>query len=323
MVLILEFIFQANRGFSTCQEIKEKDSDPTFRNSVSKQDSINKPKIALLNSPVVAAIQSSLQNKSIYCNTPPVEYANYSVNANMKTDNTYNSNANGFQNQISSPILMRKPMQNKIDDRILKEDSETKTPVLRRKQVSFNDNPPPISSNILKKKSNVTFPDSPNVNCLIKPPLPKRNENTRLSSPGKLSDSASDPPVDFLKDLQRVMRKKWQVAQKCKLEPTTTPHEILGFREYPILSEDYKETNVSNWVQEHYGHCGQGNPPNLYENITSKPNEKAPDYVDNRYSVTSSSTHDGSTGSKKKPPPPIPKRSENTQLSAISIQKSH
>lgn len=71
----------------------------------------------------------------------------------------------------------------------------------------------------------------------------------------------ADPPKDFLKDLQRVMRKKWQVAQKCKLEPSTTPHEVLGFRDPPAMLPDYKETNVSNWVQEHYG------PNNFYENV--------------------------------------------------------
>lgn len=54
-----------------------------------------------------------------------------------------------------------------------------------------------------------------------KPPPPRRSENTRLSS-GPLPE----PEPDFLKDLQRVMQRKWQVAQKCKQEPTTTPHEV-------------------------------------------------------------------------------------------------
>lgn len=41
-----------------------------------------------------------------------------------------------------------------------------------------------------------------------KPPPPKRSETTKLTSPKRLQD----PPTDFLKDLQRVMRKKWQVS---------------------------------------------------------------------------------------------------------------
>lgn len=132
-----------------------------------------------------------------------------------------------------------------------------------------------------------------------KPPPPKRAESTKLSSPKKLAD----PPKDFLKDLQRVMRKKWQVAQKCKLEPSTTPHEVLGFRDPPAMLPDYKETNVSNWVQEHYG------PNNFYENV----------YRDNPDTVVeyaSSPVHARSDSIKsKRPPPPPPKRSETTQLS--------
>lgn len=42
-----------------------------------------------------------------------------------------------------------------------------------------------------------------------KPAPPKRSESTKLTSPKKLVE----PPVEFLKDLQRVMRKKWQVRR--------------------------------------------------------------------------------------------------------------
>lgn len=134
-----------------------------------------------------------------------------------------------------------------------------------------------------------------------KPPPPKRSENTKLSSPKKLAE----PPKDFLKDLQRVMRKKWQVAQKCKLEPATTPHEVLGFRDPPALLPDYKETNVSNWVQEHYG------PNNFYENLYS---------ADNVVEYASSPMHGKSEAVKcKRPPPPPPKRSETTHLSTTKM----
>ncbi|CAH1963829.1 unnamed protein product [Acanthoscelides obtectus] len=124
-----------------------------------------------------------------------------------------------------------------------------------------------------------------------KPPPPKRAETTKLSSPKKLAD----PPTDFLKDLQRVMRKKWQVAQKCKLEPETTPHEVLGFRDPPALLPDYKEHNVSNWVKEHYG------TNNLYENVYR--DEDCPPSTPQQQQK------------QKRPPPPPPKRSETTQLS--------
>ncbi|KAI5636443.1 PH domain-containing protein [Phthorimaea operculella] len=130
------------------------------------------------------------------------------------------------------------------------------------KKVNFADELPTCSDKRNKKISfNLNEPAPPP--SPRKPAPPKRNESTRLTSPKKLADSNSNPPKDFLKDLQRVMRKKWQVAQKCKLEPETTPHEVLGFREYP-LSEDYKETSVSMWVQEHYG-GGVEDP--FYENV--------------------------------------------------------
>ncbi|XP_023940847.1 abnormal cell migration protein 10 isoform X2 [Bicyclus anynana] len=160
------------------------------------------------------------------------------------------------------------------------------------KKVNFADDLPTCSEKKTKKISfNLTdAPPSPR-----KPPPPKRNESTRLSSPKKLADSNSNPPKDFLKDLQRVMRKKWQVAQKCKLEPATTPHEVLGFREYP-LSDDYKETSVSMWVQEHYG-SGVEDP--FYENVFGReapPRREEPKPI------------------KKRPPPAPPRRSDSTHL---------
>ena len=57
------------------------------------------------------------------------------------------------------------------------------------------------------------------------------------------SNGAMLPPRDFLQDLQRVMTKKWQVAEKCREGSQTnlrsgaspsamlTPHQVLGFRD--------------------------------------------------------------------------------------------
>ncbi|XP_059469181.1 amyloid beta A4 precursor protein-binding family B member 1-interacting protein isoform X2 [Neocloeon triangulifer] len=104
------------------------------------------------------------------------------------------------------------------------------------------------------------------------PPPPKRSVSTRLSSAPVSAESAA-----FLSDLQRVVRRNWQVAEKCKRDGNTTPHEVLGFRDPP----DYRETNVTNWLAEHYG--------TLYENVPARQSGKRP------------------------PPPPV--RSETTQLS--------
>ncbi|XP_031789307.1 amyloid beta A4 precursor protein-binding family B member 1-interacting protein isoform X4 [Nasonia vitripennis] len=157
-----------------------------------------------------------------------------------------------------------------------------------------------------------------------KPMPPRRSDSTRLTSPKKLAASDQAPPGDFLKDLQRVMRKKWQVAQKCKLDTTTTPHEVLGFRDPPPAIADYRETNVSNWVQEHYG------ADNLYENVyTTDPNAPV-EYVSSaggsparqpsvRFAEESRNVIATAIAGKRRPPPPPPKRAETTQLTTRAM----
>ncbi|CAD1471645.1 unnamed protein product [Heterotrigona itama] len=149
-----------------------------------------------------------------------------------------------------------------------------------------------------------------------KPMPPRRSDSTRLTSPKKLAASDQAPPGDFLKDLQRVMRKKWQVAQKCKLDSTTTPHEVLGFRDPPPAVADYRETNVSNWVQEHYG------ADNLYENVYATDPHAPVEYASSpaRQSTVRFADENRSINivnaiaSKRRPPPPPPKRAETTHL---------
>ncbi|XP_016921653.2 amyloid beta A4 precursor protein-binding family B member 1-interacting protein isoform X2 [Apis cerana] len=149
-----------------------------------------------------------------------------------------------------------------------------------------------------------------------KPMPPRRSDSTRLTSPKKLAASDQAPPGDFLKDLQRVMRKKWQVAQKCKLDSTTTPHEVLGFRDPPPAVADYRETNVSNWVQEHYG------ADNLYENVYATDPHAPVEYASSPARQSSVRFADenrsinivNAIASKRRPPPPPPKRAETTHL---------
>nr|XP_023013996.1 ras-associated and pleckstrin homology domains-containing protein 1 isoform X2 [Leptinotarsa decemlineata] len=177
------------------------------------------------------------------------------------------------------------------------------SPSLQRK-VNFQE---PLSPKKSGKKISFILPPQELPPLPKKPPPPKRSESTKLTSPKKLAE----PPMTFLKDLQRVMRKKWQVAEKCKLEPETTPHEVLGFRDPPPLLPDYKEHNVSNWVQEHYG------PNNLYENIYR-------DSIDGsvvEYATSPVHSRSGDCKSTpKRPPPPPPKRSETTHLSTPKTQ---
>ncbi|BES99889.1 Growth factor receptor-bound protein [Nesidiocoris tenuis] len=57
--------------------------------------------------------------------------------------------------------------------------------------------------------------------------------------------TSRDP--EFLRDLHRVVEKKWQVAEKCRLEQGASPHQVLGFRHYD------RSLSVSKWLEEHYG----------------------------------------------------------------------
>lgn len=176
-----------------------------------------------------------------------------------------------------------------------------------------------------KKVKRITFlddvqnipptPDSPTA----KPPLPVRSESTRLTTPGRLDapGSKSTPPRSFLNNLQRVMQKKWQVAQKCK-DFDKMPHEVLGFRD-PVLPSE-TERNVGAWIQEHYG--------SLYENLSP---HGSPPCADNSESLHPMSSHtlqpsppphaedlhrlSQTIPCRKKPPPPPPKRSDSTHLS--------
>ncbi|XP_044316847.1 abnormal cell migration protein 10 [Drosophila rhopaloa] len=166
------------------------------------------------------------------------------------------------------------------------------------------------------------------------PMLPPRSDLARLSSqsngsssevtsPKRLQESASNPPRDFLKDLQRVMRKKWQVAQKCKAEPATTPHEVLGFRDFSnedLLaahnlnsgansSHYYRETaNVSHWVQEHYEYAHNA----LYENVHAQ--GRAGGAGGDAGTPPLPPPPGNTVAAKKRPPPPPPKRSDKTHL---------
>lgn len=251
-----------------------------------------------------------------YSNPPPayVNPPNYRQSSTLPGSGSIQfSNNNGLRSSLRQTSLPRQISSNSIASTNSSSSSggnsmygvpymtdlktQQSSPHVQRK-VNFQDTASPkkttkkISFNLIPQE----VPPLPK-----KPPPPKRSDSTKLSSPKKLVE----PPVDFLKDLQRVMRKKWQVAQKCKLEPTTTPHEVLGFRDPPVLLPDYKEHNVSNWVQEHYG------PNNVYENIYRESSDNVVEYATSPVHVRGDYI-----GSKsKRPPPPPPKRSETTHLS--------
>uniref|UniRef100_A0A8D8XXV5 Abnormal cell migration protein 10 n=1 Tax=Cacopsylla melanoneura TaxID=428564 RepID=A0A8D8XXV5_9HEMI len=144
----------------------------------------------------------------------------------------------GFENDFPNGTIKRKPPKLPLTatTRQLKElaSMDRRVPTLER--VPSYSNLPPPPPELLASNTSLNEIEPP-------PPPPPR---------------LSPPSTAFLADLQRVMRRKWQVAQKCKEDLATTPHEVLGFRDVP----DYRETNVSNWIAEHYP-----TQTSLYENV--------------------------------------------------------
>lgn len=261
---------------------------------------------------------------------------------------------------IKPAVKSAPPYKNPPDYKSNKNDSPANPPPAPVKKVSFADSPV-----LLRRKMHSPEPlyQQHQEPFYAPGPLPPpRNDLTRLSncssnissvsqqqdfgSPKRLQESSSNPPRDFLKDLQRVMRKKWQVAQKCKLEPATTPHEVLGFRDFSSEelmahnlnsnSHYYRDTgNVSNWVQEHYGAGAPPPPMNeyaLYENVhnTNSPGSSnannmgmepqfavPPAATANQLQAANNSAAAAAALAqqrKKRPPPPPPKRSDSTHL---------
>lgn len=187
------------------------------------------------------------------------------------------------------------------------------SPVTLRKKVCFEDQVlGQTSATASPTKRLTTSSTSSSIYGSLPPKPPPRSEGTRLSTQVNTAVSSNN---EFLKDLQRVMQKKWQVAQKCKLEPETNPHEVLGFRDFEEWQKQnqvpyYRQTaNVSNWVQEHYG------PDSLYENLGGDMSTRPTAPLQQ---VPVSAMITGSIpvpANKKRPPPLPPKRSETTQLS--------
>merc|ERR1719232_2407111 len=59
------------------------------------------------------------------------------------------------------------------------------------------------------------------------PQGPIRNNPKKLSA----NENYNSLPRTFLDNLQKVMSKKWQVAEKCRQNENTSPYEVLGFRD--------------------------------------------------------------------------------------------
>ncbi|XP_022245831.1 uncharacterized protein LOC106462785 isoform X2 [Limulus polyphemus] len=153
-------------------------------------------------------------------------------------------------------------------------------------------------------------------NIYQKPEPPIRSETTRLSHQIPAIDKASysrgscsgqgqlqpiiTPPEYFLRDLQRVMEKKWKVAQQLSIDLTATPHQIMGFRDPCFLPPESSAIT----------HAPLHLPDSCHTNHHPKHH-----HHHHHHSHKSTDGHSRQTSmAKKKAPPPPPKRSESTHL---------
>eukprot|EP00092_Neocalanus_flemingeri_P013113 GFUD01014130.1.p1 GENE.GFUD01014130.1~~GFUD01014130.1.p1 ORF type:complete len:1210 (-),score=255.87 GFUD01014130.1:166-3795(-) len=109
------------------------------------------------------------------------------------------------------------------------------------------------------------------------PAAPIRYSPNKLSFSQECKDNYNSLPRSFLDNLQKVMSKKWQVAEKCRANEETTPHEVLGFRDEPINKVGQpnlysKNSAIGAWVLETqmYAHTPQyyeqeGHTPQYYQ----------------------------------------------------------
>ena len=151
---------------------------------------------------------------------------------------------------------------------------QTQSPSKKNRRITFDERvahspPPPPVMPVNGSPSKKPPPTPPKRVDPLRSSL-KQTTPQKLTAPG----CTVSPPGDFLTDLQRVMQKKWQVAQKCKDDTEVTPHSVLGFRDQPPpttpVPAAYKENSVRAWVAEHYGKSGSepSEPPGMgfYEN---------------------------------------------------------
>uniref|UniRef100_A0A6A7FS04 Amyloid beta A4 protein-binding family B member 1-interacting protein isoform X3 n=2 Tax=Hirondellea gigas TaxID=1518452 RepID=A0A6A7FS04_9CRUS len=212
----------------------------------------------------------------------------------------------------------------------------------KKKKITFRDdvqNIPPVTYS-----PSPPSPGSPN-----KPHPPPRSESTRLSlgSPQRqqLNANKLTPPRSFLNNLQKVMQRKWQVAEKCK-DFDTNPHEVLGFRD--SIPQTETERNVGAWIQEHYGcifdHLGNNpnasvtgvendclpspplpSPPAVFPHqaVVTRPvsSMSVQSNISSQSNVSSNSRASQVSCGRRKPPPPPPKRSDTTHLSSASTRQ--
>jgi len=137
-----------------------------------------------------------------------------------------------------SPLSKPKPPSIKKSNSIQKPSS---------RRISFDDHVQMIDA-----------PGSPNPSAIPKyvPAAPIRNSNPKKLTWTNDAGDTNSLPRSFLDNLQKVMNKKWQVAEKCQANMDMTPHKVLGFRtDEPISKVGQpnlysKNSAIGAWVLE-------------------------------------------------------------------------
>ncbi|GAB6020359.1 hypothetical protein CHUAL_003069 [Chamberlinius hualienensis] len=203
------------------------------------------------------------------------------------------------KNVKSPPVLRKIVFRDEVGPRAKKKSGLIPPPPPLPKQVNF-----------------ATEALRPRAATLRAPQPPRRSESTRLSCRNYNSVTSGTrnpltPPHTFLADLQRVMEKKWKVAQQLKLDGEGNAHEVMGFRDPPNPADVLCCTT-------HVDENKKRAELNLLMALTSDVSNNSPNAESNIYNTVNVIYERGCEKSqckKRLPPPPPPKRSETTQLS--------
>jgi len=172
------------------------------------------------------------------------------------------------------------------------------------KKITFNDN-----IQLIGTSSTVEEEEEP-----YEPWCPK---NIVTEMPKKLAT----PPDDFLKDLQRVMTKKWQIAERCLGEVETLPHQVLGFRDLDMKNlvgtgfQYSRDDTVGAWVLQSQRYAAGHHPKPQHQQQQQQLQQQQPQqqmlHQEPLYAISTKMNHPQQmqhhhNGRVLSPPPPAP-----------------
>merc|ERR1712013_899668 len=238
----------SGRGFATAPS-QDDESSSAFERSISCMSGEEEP-LPLPPPPNTSASMTSLDSIDLLPPPPP------EMCYGQPTENHYHSSP------VTSPLGPPKPLPG---------EQKSLPPVGPPPSSSNRPKPPTLKkSNSVQKSSSrkisfddnvqmIDHPASPNPPAIPKyvPAGPIRNENPRkITWADTEAGDSSSLPRSFLENLQKVMNKKWQVAEKCQANVEMTPHKVLGFRtEEPVNKVGQpnmysKNSAIGAWVLE-------------------------------------------------------------------------